>query len=226
MDKLAAALEHRSRRAAAAERARAAATRCRRASSITGSLPVAEVIQRCAAMPEPEPEELPRDAIRLPGGAGNTTRGEGVRRGVGFAVGFKNIGYSEGFDDFCAARVRLFARRLGGGALRSGGGRPGRDERDPPGRVHASSARIACSSRRLDGARRLVGLGVGVADDVDGGGRRARRVPRGTRGARARRAAARSTSSASTAIRRRRRSIPRPGRSRAGRRTSRSRARR
>jgi CO/xanthine dehydrogenase Mo-binding subunit len=77
--------------------------------SITGSLPVAEVIQRCAAMEEPEPEELPRDAIRLPGGAGNTTRGEGIRRGVGFAVGFKNIGYSEGFDDFCAARVQLLA---------------------------------------------------------------------------------------------------------------------
>jgi CO/xanthine dehydrogenase Mo-binding subunit len=30
-----------------------------------------------------------------------------VRRGVGFAVGFKNICYSEGFDDFCAARVVL-----------------------------------------------------------------------------------------------------------------------
>ena len=75
---------------------------------VSGSLPVAEVIRRCAAIPVPEPEELPRDAIRLPGGAGNTTRGEGVRRGVGFAVGFKNICYSEGFDDFCAARVRLF----------------------------------------------------------------------------------------------------------------------
>jgi len=74
---------------------------------ITGSLPVADVIKRCAALPEPEPEELPRDAIRLPGGAGNTTRGEGVRRGIGFAVGFKNLCYSEGFDDFCAARVRL-----------------------------------------------------------------------------------------------------------------------
>ena len=75
---------------------------------IRGSLPVADVIRRCAALPEPEPEELPRDAIRLPGGAGNTTRGEGVKRGVGFAVGFKNLAYSEGFDDFCAARVRLF----------------------------------------------------------------------------------------------------------------------
>ncbi|HEY8028852.1 MAG TPA: molybdopterin cofactor-binding domain-containing protein [Gaiellaceae bacterium] len=76
---------------------------------IDGSLPVAEVIRRCAALPEPEPEELPRPAIRLPGGAGNTTRGEGVKRGRGFAVGFKNLAYSEGFDDSCAARVRLFA---------------------------------------------------------------------------------------------------------------------
>jgi CO/xanthine dehydrogenase Mo-binding subunit len=80
---------------------------------ITGTLPVAEVIRRCAELPVPEPEELPRDPLRLPGGSGNTTRGEGVRRGVGFAVGFKNIGYSEGFDDYCSARVRLFA---GGGA--------------------------------------------------------------------------------------------------------------
>ncbi len=58
-------------------------------------------------MSPPEPEELPREVIRLPGGAGNTTRGEGVRRGSGFAVGFKNICYSEGFDDYCTARVLL-----------------------------------------------------------------------------------------------------------------------
>jgi CO/xanthine dehydrogenase Mo-binding subunit len=75
--------------------------------TITGSLPVREVIRRAAAISVPDPEELPRDPIRLPGGAGNTTRGEGVRRGVGFAAGFKNICYSEGFDDSCAARVVL-----------------------------------------------------------------------------------------------------------------------
>jgi CO/xanthine dehydrogenase Mo-binding subunit len=75
--------------------------------TITGTLPVADVIRRCAELRPPEPEELPRDPLRLPGGSGNTTRGEGVRRGVGFAVGFKNIGYSEGFDDYTAARVRL-----------------------------------------------------------------------------------------------------------------------
>jgi CO/xanthine dehydrogenase Mo-binding subunit len=76
---------------------------------IDGSLPVAEVIRRAAELPIPEPQDLPRDPIRLPGGTGNTTRGEGVQRGVGFAVGFKNIGFSEGFDDYCAARVRLLA---------------------------------------------------------------------------------------------------------------------
>jgi CO/xanthine dehydrogenase Mo-binding subunit len=81
---------------------------------ITGSMPVAEVIRRAAAIPVPAAEELPRDPIRLPGGAGNTTRGEGVKRGVGFAVGFKNIGYSEGFDDYTAARVRVFADAEGG----------------------------------------------------------------------------------------------------------------
>ena len=75
---------------------------------ITGSLPVAEVIRRAAALPVPGAEELPRDPIRLPGGAGNTTRGEGVQRGIGFAVGFKNVCYSEGFDDACSARVRLW----------------------------------------------------------------------------------------------------------------------
>ncbi|HSG12452.1 MAG TPA: molybdopterin cofactor-binding domain-containing protein, partial [Gaiellaceae bacterium] len=74
---------------------------------VTGSLPTREVIRRAAAIPVPEPEELPRDPIRLPGGAGNTTRGEGVRRGTGFAVGFKNLCFSEGFDDYCTARVVL-----------------------------------------------------------------------------------------------------------------------
>jgi CO/xanthine dehydrogenase Mo-binding subunit len=74
---------------------------------VTGSLPTREVIRRAAMMPLPEAEALPRDVVRLPGGAGNTTRGEGVRRGVGFAVGFKNICYSEGFDDYCTARVVL-----------------------------------------------------------------------------------------------------------------------
>ena len=49
--------------------------------AIEGSLPTAEVIRRAAALEPPQAEELPRDPIRLPGGAGNTTNGEGVQRG-------------------------------------------------------------------------------------------------------------------------------------------------
>ncbi|MFD3472697.1 xanthine dehydrogenase family protein molybdopterin-binding subunit, partial [Streptomyces sp. NPDC058682] len=41
------------------------------------------------------------------GGLSNTTHGEGVVRGVGYAVGIKNVGFSEGFDDYSTARVRL-----------------------------------------------------------------------------------------------------------------------
>ena len=74
---------------------------------ITGSMPIAETIRAAAALEPPPAEALPRDPLRLPGGAGNTTSGDGVRRGVGFAVGFKNIAYSEGFDDSTAARVRI-----------------------------------------------------------------------------------------------------------------------
>jgi OHCU decarboxylase len=47
------------------------------------------------------------DLRELPGGVSNTTHGEGVRRGVGYAVAMKNIGFSEGFDDYSTARVRL-----------------------------------------------------------------------------------------------------------------------
>ena len=112
---------------------------------ITGSLPVAEVIRRCAALDPPEPEELPRDPIRLPGGTGNTTRGEGVRRGVGFAVGIKNICFSEGFDDY-DVRPRPALRPAGRrarrrGAMRRRRGRPGRDRRDRARSRARSSAR-------------------------------------------------------------------------------------
>jgi CO/xanthine dehydrogenase Mo-binding subunit len=68
--------------------------------------PVAELLERLRAMPLPPPG-TPEDLRELPGGVSNTTHGEGVRRGVGFAVGFKNVGFSEGFDDYSTARVRL-----------------------------------------------------------------------------------------------------------------------
>ncbi|MFJ6013895.1 xanthine dehydrogenase subunit D [Streptomyces sp. NPDC092952] len=74
--------------------------------------PVAELLRRVKARPMP-PErqweaagEQP-DVRALPGGLSNTTHGEGVVRGVGYAVGLKNVGFSEGFDDYSTARVRM-----------------------------------------------------------------------------------------------------------------------
>lgn len=81
---------------------------------IRGSAPVRRVIERAAAIPlPPDTGSAARDPLALPGGAGNVSRGEGLRRGVGFAVGYKNIAYSEGFDDAAEARVRLFAGPAG-----------------------------------------------------------------------------------------------------------------
>ena len=75
---------------------------------VDGSAPVDELIERCAALPLPPNEAaIDRDPIRLPGGAGNTSRGEGLARGIGYAVGYKNLAYSEGFDDSSVAWVRL-----------------------------------------------------------------------------------------------------------------------
>jgi xanthine dehydrogenase D subunit len=69
-------------------------------------LPTREVIDSVAAIPLPDP--LSNDDPRhLPGGTGLTTRLGDVRRGVGYAVGIKNLGFSEGFDDYSEARVRL-----------------------------------------------------------------------------------------------------------------------
>src|SRR6516165_12414993 len=43
----------------------------------------------------------------MPGGVSNTSHGEGVVRGVGYGIGIKNVGFSEGFDDYSTARVAL-----------------------------------------------------------------------------------------------------------------------
>ncbi len=73
---------------------------------VTGAAPVAEVIRTCAEAPL-DPVVPTDDPRALPGGAGRTTDWVDLRRGTGFAVGFKNIGFSEGFDDYSTARVRL-----------------------------------------------------------------------------------------------------------------------
>lgn len=65
-------------------------------------LPVAEVIDSLAAMPLPDGD----DPI-LPGGSGLTTDRAHTVRGVGYAVGIKNLGFSEGSDDYAQARVLI-----------------------------------------------------------------------------------------------------------------------
>lgn len=70
---------------------------------ITTPLPVVDVIDSLAAMPLPSADERPTP----PGGSGLTTDAEHVSRGVGYAIGIKNLGFSEGFDDYAVARVRL-----------------------------------------------------------------------------------------------------------------------
>ena len=100
MDKLAAALEM-----------DPVELRRRNALAEGGTIPTGATI-RCPAPVRRAARQRQRAAAAaavdaMPGGHANTTHGEGVRRGVGYAVGYKNVGYSEGFDDYSTARVRL-----------------------------------------------------------------------------------------------------------------------
>ena len=70
---------------------------------VDGPAPVAELLRALEAMPMPT-NILDGPGDR-PGGYANTTHGEGVARGVGYAVAFKNLAYAEGFDDYSTARV-------------------------------------------------------------------------------------------------------------------------
>jgi len=92
---------------------------------VDSAAPVAELLRRVSAAPLPTGRERSSPAApvppgptgpahahepdlrELPGGVSNTTHGEGVVRGVGYGVGIKNVGFSEGFDDYSTARVRL-----------------------------------------------------------------------------------------------------------------------
>ncbi|MEV7928031.1 xanthine dehydrogenase subunit D [Kitasatospora sp. NPDC088264] len=75
---------------------------------IDSPAPVAELLRRAKEMPLPPPLDTEHPDVRqLPGALSNTSHGEGIVRGVGYSVGIKNVGFSEGFDDYSTARVRL-----------------------------------------------------------------------------------------------------------------------
>ena len=82
--------------------------------AVDGPAPVRELLEHLRDLPlppdEPDGSGVPGrapDLRRLPGGVGNTTRGENVVRGVGYALGMKAIGFSGGVDDYSTARVSL-----------------------------------------------------------------------------------------------------------------------
>ena len=81
------------------------ATRCRPDRSVDGPAPVAQLLRLVASRRYRKPAT--DDLRQMPGGVSNTTHGEGVVRGVGYGVSIKNVGFSEGFDDYATARVRL-----------------------------------------------------------------------------------------------------------------------
>ncbi|MCW3001944.1 MAG: xanthine dehydrogenase, molybdenum binding subunit apoprotein [Conexibacter sp.] len=81
--------------------------------AVRGPVATVQLLDRLQALPLPAEDDgdgALRDPRMLPGSTFGATLGEGVRRGVGYAAGFKNIAFSEGFDDASTARVALSAR--------------------------------------------------------------------------------------------------------------------
>ena len=115
---------------------------------LEGPVPVAELLRRVRDVPlPPATTSSPVDLTQMPGGVSNTTHGEAVVRGVGYAVGFKNIGYSEGFNDYSTARVRLSVV----------GGRPRAE-------VHTASAEVGQGLVTVQA--QIAGTELGVSDVV------------------------------------------------------------
>jgi xanthine dehydrogenase D subunit len=89
--------------------------RIRNAMSEGSTMPTGQLVDSPAPVAElltlvrdkPMPPSGSTDLRDMPGGVSNTTHGEGVVRGVGYGVGIKNVGFSDSFDDFSTARVRL-----------------------------------------------------------------------------------------------------------------------
>jgi len=75
---------------------------------VDGPTPTRELLEHLRRLPLPSDRPVAgEDLRRLPGGVGNTTHGEAVIRGVGYALGMKAIGFSGGVDDISTARVSV-----------------------------------------------------------------------------------------------------------------------
>ena len=78
---------------------------------VEGSLPTLRVIDELESIPLPD-DRIPEDPSLLPGGTGLTTPRESVVRGVGYALGLKNLAFSEAFDDYSEVRLVLTSAGL------------------------------------------------------------------------------------------------------------------
>ncbi|WP_322751875.1 MULTISPECIES: molybdopterin cofactor-binding domain-containing protein, partial [unclassified Frankia] len=74
---------------------------------VAAPMPSREAIATVAARPLPPPVSDRTPVTSLPGGRLAGSEPSRIRRGVGYALAYKNLLFSEGFDDFATARVRL-----------------------------------------------------------------------------------------------------------------------
>ena len=132
--------------------------------------PVEELLERVSAMPMPPGERRrPVDIRQMPGGVSNVTHGEGVRRGIGYAVGVQEHRLLRGLRRLldrprpAVAGARRAARR---GPHRRGRGRPGARHRAAADREHRAGrgAGRGAAGRHERGDRRLL-LGLAADDD-------------------------------------------------------------
>ena len=155
MDKLAGGPRHRPRRAPPAQRAGARRRRAHRAGDHRRH-------PRCGSASRPpwptrcRPDEADgRAAGACPGGAGRTAdRAPTCGAASAFAVGCKNLLFSEGFDDDSEAACRARRRRRHR-HVRGGRGRPGLRHHRPADRPHDARRRRGGRRRGRDGEHRL-----------------------------------------------------------------------
>ena len=74
---------------------------------VTGALPVAEVIRACATLPDARDRRGRRSRWSDPAARDGPPTPRTCAAASGFAVGFKNLMYAEGYDDVSTARCRL-----------------------------------------------------------------------------------------------------------------------
>jgi xanthine dehydrogenase D subunit len=74
---------------------------------LDGTAPTEELLSWLDAHPLPADTRSTDEMMARPGGAGRTADAHHVKRGVGLAIGWKNLAFSEGFDDYSTASCTI-----------------------------------------------------------------------------------------------------------------------